>query len=147
MVRVHTVSGDDLGEPLRLLENSLRDGEPASDKFVIELRSAVEAGDLEVLTARLNDEVVGVLVLARRLSISVGGQYVSIEELYVLPKARGQGMGRALLGAVEDRCGALGTSYVEVQAVEDAAEAFYRALGFEIEADVKVMSRSYPMQG
>ncbi|CAN5676992.1 hypothetical protein BH24ACT22_BH24ACT22_06090 [soil metagenome] len=100
-----------------------------------------------MFTARMDDEIVGVLVLSMRLNVSVGGRFGSVEELYVIPEARRRGVGRALLGAVENRHSALGTSYVEVQAVEDAAQAFYRALGFEIEADVKMMSRSYPIQG
>lgn len=116
-----------------------------SDEFVAELRGGMETGDLEVLAARLDGEVVGVLVLARRLNVSIAGRFASVEELYVLPEARNRGVGRALLEAVENRCSDLGGSFVEVQAVEDAAEGFYRALGFEIEADVKVMPRSYAM--
>lgn len=102
---------------------------------------------MEVLAARLEDEVVGVLVLARRLSVSIGGWFMSVEELYVLPRVRNRGVGRALLEAAKNRCLDLSISYVEVEVVEDSAEGFYRAFGFEVEDDVRVMSHSYPMRG
>ncbi len=146
MIQVYPVAGDELREPLRLLEDFLRNGEPTSDEFLAEFRSAVEAGELEILAARMGDEVVGVLVLAWRLNVSVGGRFASVEELYVIPEARRRGVGRNLLKAAEERCSARGASYVEVEVMEDTVEAFYEDLGFETEVDVKVMSRSYPMR-
>ena len=57
---------------------------------------------------------------------------------------RRRGVGRALLGAVEDLCRARGVSYVEVQTDSQAA-LFYEASGYETEADVRVLSRSYAL--
>ena len=145
MIEVSPVRGTELIEPAKLLEESLRSGEPVPDDFAKTLRRVVEAGDLEVLAARAEERVVGVAVLAYRLSISAAGLFASIEDLYVRPDERRRGVGRALLEAVGNRCTARGVSYVEAQVDDKAAAAFYTALGFEPEAEVRVFSRSYSL--
>jgi GNAT superfamily N-acetyltransferase len=139
---VEVIPAHDFAEPLALLEESLRDGEPVPYDFAEKLRRAVEAGDIEILTARTRDRILGVAVLAYRLNVSAGSPFASIEDLYVSPKARRQGIGKALLEAADERCVARGISYVEVQAEDAAAEAFYRASGFGPERGVQVLSRS-----
>jgi GNAT superfamily N-acetyltransferase len=143
MIEVSPAHGAALAEPLRLLEEFLRDGEPLPDDFAQALRGAVETGALEVLAARADGPVVGVAVLAYHLNISAVGLFASIEELYVRPDARRQGMGRAMLAAVEDRCALRGVSYVEAQVEDEDAAAFYRASGYESEPGVRVFSRCY----
>jgi GNAT superfamily N-acetyltransferase len=98
-----------------------------------------------VLAARVEGRVVGVAVLAYRLSISAAGSFASIEDLYVRPEERRQGVGRALLEAVENRCTARGVSYVEAQVEDEEAAAFYTALGYEVEPEVRVFSCSYSL--
>ena len=147
MVQVHPVSGDQLNASLGLLTSFLNSGYPAPDEFVERFRAAVEKGDLTVFEARADDKVVGVLVIAKRLSVSIGGRFASVEELYVVPEARRRGVGSALLEAVEDWCRLQSVSYVEVEVVNSGAEAFYGEVGFGVEAGVKVMSRSYTMRG
>lgn len=115
LVEVAPVPGTGLAEPLALLEEALRDGEPVPTSFAERFRGAVEAGDVEVLAARTQDRVVGVAVLAYRLGISIGGLFASIEDLYVRLEVRRRGVGRALLEAVDERCTARGISYVEAQ--------------------------------
>jgi GNAT superfamily N-acetyltransferase len=143
-IEVRTAAPEELAEPLSLLEESLRDGEPVSIPFVEQLRRAVERGDLEVLAARAEpgEGLVGVTVLAFRLNVSAGALFASIEDFYVRTDARRRGVGRALLEAVEERCRARGVSYVEIQTDEEAAP-FYAALGYEPESGVRVLSRSY----
>ncbi len=133
-----------LREPLRLLEEWLRDGEPVPDSFVRELRRLVEAGDLEVLAANLEGRMVGVLVLAFRPNVSLGAPFASVEDLYVHPETRRQGVGKALLQAAGDRCRERGVSYLEAQVEEDAAGALYVASGYEAEPGTRVFSRSLP---
>ena len=145
MIEVAAVHGAELVEPVQLLEEALRGGEPVPDKFMAALREAVEAGELEVLTARAEGRVVGVAVLAYRLSISAAGLFASIEDLYVRPDARRQGIGRALLEAVKERCASRGVSYVEAQVEDEGAAAFYSAMGYEPEPGVWVFSRSYDL--
>jgi GNAT superfamily N-acetyltransferase len=94
---IEVVSAPDLAEPLSLLEESLRDGEPVPEAFAIRLRKSIETGDIEVLAARTKDRTLGVAILAYRLNISAGGLFASIEDLYVRPEARRQGVGKALL--------------------------------------------------
>jgi GNAT superfamily N-acetyltransferase len=131
---------DELCEPLSLLEGSLRNGEPLPPPFVGQLARALERGDLELLAAWADGGPVGVTVLAFRPSISLGATFASIEDLYVKPDARRRGVGRALLGAVGERCKERGVSYVEVQTDE---AAFYISLGYEPEEGVRVLSRCY----
>jgi aminoglycoside 6'-N-acetyltransferase I len=146
VVEVTSATGTKLAEPLRLLEGSLRDGEPVPEDFARRLREAVESGDLEVVAASSEGRVVGVAVLAYRLSVSAGGLFASIEDLYVEPDARRRGVGRALLEAVGERCTARGVSYVEAQVEEREAAAFYAASGYEEEPGVRVFSRSYVLR-
>jgi GNAT superfamily N-acetyltransferase len=134
-----------LAEPLALLEEALRDGDPVPEYFADRLRKAVEAGDVEVLAARAEDQLLGVALLAYRLNVSAGGLFASVEDLYVRPEARRRGVGRALLQAADERCEERGISYVEAQVEEKEAELLYAAVGYEPEADVRVLSRSLPI--
>jgi GNAT superfamily N-acetyltransferase len=143
-VEVRPAAADALSEPLELLEEALRDGEPLPQAFAGRLARDVEGGDLEVLSARAGDRLVGVAVLAFRPGVSVGADFASVEELHVRPQERGRGVGRALLAAVGERCRGRGVSYVEVQ-TDDEAALFYETLGFESETDVRVLSRSYEL--
>ena len=143
MIEVAPAYGAELAGPLRLLEESLREGKPVPEDFARALREAVEAGHLEVLAARAGGRPVGVAVVSYRLGVSVAGLFASIEDLYVRPDARRQGAGRALLQAVEGRCASRGVSYVEAQVEDEGAAAFYAALDYEEEPGVRVLSRSY----
>jgi GNAT superfamily N-acetyltransferase len=134
-----------LAEPLALLEEALRDGDPVPEDFADRLRKAVEAGDVEVLAAREEDQILGVALLAYRLNVSAGGIFASVEDLYVRPEARRRGVGHALLQAADDRCEKRGISYVEAQVEEKEAELFYAAVGYEQETGVRVLSRSLPI--
>jgi GNAT superfamily N-acetyltransferase len=144
-IEVSPVPAADLREPLRLLEEWLREGEPVPDPFVAELRRHVEASDIEVLAARLEGRMVGVLVLAFRPNASLGAPFASIEDLYVRPQARRRGVGRALLQAAHDRCTSRDISYFEAQVEKETADAFYMASGYEPEPGVRVFSRSLPV--
>ena len=134
-----------LAEPLALLEEALRDGDPVPEDFADRLRKAVEAGDVEVLAARAEDQLLGVALLAYRLNVSAGGLFASVEDLYVRPEARRRGVGRALLQAADERCEERGISYVEAQVEEKEAELLYAAMGYEPETGVRVLSRSLPI--
>lgn len=144
MIRVGLAAEDELDALLRLLEESLREGEDLPEQFIVRFRRTVAAGDSEVLVAHDGGDAVGVAVLSYRLSVAAGDLFASVEELYVRPEARRRGVGGAILEAVGGRCGERGVSYVEVQAVDEAAEAFYVAAGYE-KGGVRVMSCSYPL--
>ncbi|MDQ4105650.1 MAG: GNAT family N-acetyltransferase [Actinomycetota bacterium] len=146
MAEVRPVAGCDLAEPLKLLEASVRDGEPVPPDFIGLLQREVERGSVEVLAAHIDGLIDGVAVLAFRPSVSAGGCFASVEELYVRPEARRRGVGRALLEAVERRCSFKGLSYIEVQTMEEGAAAFYREAGYEPELGVRVLSRSVALR-
>lgn len=139
---VAPVPAPDLHEPLRLLEEWLREGEPVPDDFMGKVQNSVRAGDVEVLAARLDGVMVGVLVLAFRPNISLGGLFASIEDLYVRPEARHRGVGSALLKVADERCRERRIYYLETQVEESGTDAFYAASGYEPEPDVRVFSRS-----
>ena len=132
----------DLAEPLSLLEASLREGEPVPEAFAEGLRQSVQSGDMDVLAARSEGQTLGVAVLAYRPNIPAGALFASIEDLYVQPEARRQGVGTALLEAANERCAARQVSYVEVQVEDEAAVLFYASQGYETEEGVRVLSRS-----
>jgi GNAT superfamily N-acetyltransferase len=142
---VEVTPASDLAPPLSLLEASLREGEPLPDAFAEKLRKAVETGDMDVLAARSEGRILGVAVLAYRPNIPAGALFASIEDLYVRPEARRQGVGRALLTAANERCTAHGVSYVEVQVEDEAAESFYASLGYQPEVGARILSRSLPL--
>lgn len=146
-VEVALVPATGLAQPLVVLEEALRDGVPVPTGFAESLRRAVEAGDIEVLAARAEDLILGVAAVDYRLNVSAGSLFASIEDLYVRPQTRHQGVGRALLEAAHERCAERGVSYVEVQVQDDEAEAFYAALGYEPETATRVLSRSLPISG
>jgi ribosomal protein S18 acetylase RimI-like enzyme len=139
---IEVTPASDLAEPLSLLEASLRDGEPVPEAFATKLRKSVETGDIDVLAARSVGQILGVAVLAYRPNIAAGALFASIEDLYVRPDARRQGVGTALLTAANEHCVARKISYVEVQVEDEAAESFYKTFGYELEAGVLVLSRS-----
>ena len=141
-IEVTLVTAPEVREPFRLLEDWIREGEPVPDAFIEEVQHHVTAGDLEVLAARLGGETVGVLVLAFRPNVSLGGRFASIEDLYVRPEARRRGVGSALLKAADERCTERGVYYLEAQVQERESGTFYAAFGYEQEADVQVFSRS-----
>jgi GNAT superfamily N-acetyltransferase len=145
VIEVSPVRGAGIADPSRLLEEHLRGGEPVPKDFAKRLRKAVEAGELEVLAAHTEESVVGVVVLAYRLSVSAAAPFASIEDLYVRPDARRQGVGRALLEAVGERCAMRAISYVEAQVEDEEAAAFYAALGYQEEPGVRLFSRSYAL--
>src|SRR5215203_5557526 len=140
-IETRPVTPDKLAEPLAFLEESLRNGTPVPPPFAEQLKRAVEREDLEVLVARAGSGVrlVGV---AFRLNVSASASFASIEDLYVKAEMRRRGIGRRLLDAVEERCKVRGVSYLEVQ-TDDEVVPFYKALGYEPEAGVRVLSRYY----
>jgi GNAT superfamily N-acetyltransferase len=146
-VEVVLVPATSLAQPLMVLEEALRDGESLPADFAESLRRAVEARDIELLAAKAEDQILGVAAIAYRLNVSAGGLFASIEDLYVRPETRHQGIGRTLLEAAHQRCAKRGISYVEAQIEDDEAGAFYAALGYEPETAVRVLSCTLPISG
>ena len=79
-------------------------------------------------------EAIGVLTLSETFAIYAGGRYGVVEEMYVRPALRGQGIGRALLERALIVAADRGWPRLEVTAPEDDAGSeaarFYERGGF-----------------
>ncbi len=85
----------------------------------------------EVLLAHLGSEPVGFALFFHNFSTFLGRPGIYLEDLFVLPEARGKGVGRALLErlaalAVERGCGRLEWSVLDWN---EPAIGFYKRLG------------------
>lgn len=85
-----------------------------------------------VFLARQRDETLGYAVVTRGYSLEFGGVFALLDELFVMPSARGAGLGGALVRAVIEDCRAAGipTLRLEVERANDRAQALYRRFGF-----------------
>jgi ribosomal protein S18 acetylase RimI-like enzyme len=75
----------------------------------------------------------GVLVGVAAADLSAWNRRVQIEQIHVDPRARGRGIGRALLASVAEYARAVGARCVvaETQNVNYPAVQFYRSFGFQ----------------
>ncbi len=85
----------------------------------------------ECLIAEVEGQPVGFALFFHSFSTFVGLPGIYLEDLFVLPEARGRGVGKALLGriaalAVERGCGRLEWAVLDWN---EPAIAFYRSLG------------------
>lgn len=79
-----------------------------------------------------NGHILGYLLLAHSFSSELGAPIVMIEELYLIPEARGQHIGRSILEALSshyhDKVGAL---KLECTPENQVAMRLYQSLGFQ----------------
>ena len=132
MVRHAQVS--DAAEAGRLLDAFNREfGEPTPGAEAVARRVAalLEADEAIVLLA--GDGPDAVLVLRLRPALWAEGLDAYVEELYVVPDRRGQGVGRALMEAAIDLARERGAGDMHVCTSEDdvAARRLYESLGFD----------------
>ena len=125
----------DCTECARLLVGQLGEhGVDASADRLSRLLEAVVANEGRgfVLLARADEQVIGVAYAATILSAEHSGLVAWLEELYVAPSYRSQGIGSALLAAVLERAQKAGVVAVdlEVDASHSRAESLYRRSGF-----------------
>jgi GNAT superfamily N-acetyltransferase len=106
--------------------------EPTPDADVIAARAAplIESGELTVLFA--GDGPDGFASLRFRPSLYTGTLDAYLEELYVVPERRGQGVGRALLEASMQHARERGAAHIDLGTSEAdvAARALYESAGF-----------------
>jgi GNAT superfamily N-acetyltransferase len=87
-----------------------------------------------VLLARTGGRALAVATVSSGVSLEYG-YYAEIDDLYVLPSQRGQGLGRQLVEAALDWCRARGCALVLVTVTSEGEAAhrlsrFYDKLGF-----------------
>ena len=88
----------------------------------------------EVLLAKADDRTVGFALFFHNYSTFLGRPGIYLEDLFVLPSWRGQGIGRDLLAAlarltIERRCGRLEWSVLDWN---EPAIGFYRRMGARV---------------
>ncbi len=103
---------------------------PRVEAALADLLSEPRHGRLFV--AERGGALVGYVALTYGYSLELGGKDAFVDELFVTPSARGQGIGRALLAAALAGARELGVGQVLLEVAEpDAAKlAFYAAAGF-----------------
>ena len=107
-------------------------GESTPDADVIAERAAplIDGGEITILFA--GDGPDGFAQLRFRPSLYTGALDAHLEELYVVPERRGQGLGRALLDAAMDHARERGAARIDLGTSEDdtAARALYESERF-----------------
>jgi len=107
-----------------------------------ELEAEIEAALADpaigaTIVAAAAGEIVGVLSVSWQRALHVPGRYATIQDLWVDPERRSDGLGGALVDELADLCEAQGVVRIEVGLPREsfdaigATEAFYQRNGFE----------------
>lgn len=133
-IAVRRAKPDDAPEVARLLHDfnaEFSEPTPAVPILTERAREMLEAGEMTVLLAG-EGPAEGLAQLRFRRSIWTGALDAYLEELYVVPKSRGGGIGRALLEAAMDTAREEGAAHVDLTTSEadTAALSLYESTGF-----------------
>ncbi len=128
--RATVADAEDIGRLLHDFNTEF--SEPTPDAAVLAERAAafIEDGTLIFLLA--GDGPDGIAQMRYLPSIWSGELDAYLEELYVLPELRGNGIGRVLLEAVMETARAAGATHMDLNTGETdtAARALYESVGF-----------------
>lgn len=120
-----------------LVEQSLafnaEDGHPLSDEGVNALLRMLEPdfADGLVLVLTLGGRICGHGVLSFGYGIEYGGRETFLEEIYIVPKYRGFGLGGILIDALETNARDSGCRAVHLEVMAgNRAERLYRRMGY-----------------
>jgi ribosomal protein S18 acetylase RimI-like enzyme len=104
----------------------------AADVLERRYREQLGSGDVTVLLAGSEPDGDGFAQLRYRGQIYSDAPAAYLEELYVRPPIRGQGLGRALLEAAMDEARAQGADVIDLGTAETdtAARGLYQSAGF-----------------
>lgn len=131
--RVRRADVDDAGAVARLLRDfnaEFDDPAPAHADLARRIALLIEGGDTLVLVVGEGPD--GLAVLRFRLALWSGGLECCLAELYVVPRLRGRGLGRALMNAAIREARERGADSMEINVDEPdtAARRLYESLGF-----------------
>jgi ribosomal protein S18 acetylase RimI-like enzyme len=119
-----------VGRLLHDFNSEYDDYTPGAEAMGKRLRELLESGDVTVLLGGEGPD--GLALLRFRPSLWSETLDCYLEELYVVPDRRGQGLGLALMEAAMDTARSMGAAYMDLGTAETdtAARALYEKLGF-----------------
>jgi len=118
---------------------------PLSDEHLLEalvpLISNEQLGDL--LVAEQGEELAGYLVITWGWGIESGGAEALIDEMYVSPAYRNQGVGTLLMTEAQSRASSKDVKFIFLETEQNNPESreLYDRLGFEIESSIWMSKR------
>jgi ribosomal protein S18 acetylase RimI-like enzyme len=132
-IAIRKATAGDAGDVARLLHDfntEFGDPSPGVPALTERVRELLEEGEATILLA--GDEPDGLAVLRFRPALWSRGLDAYLEELYVVPDRRGNGIGRALLEAAMDAAREAGAVRIELGTSTDdtAAIGLYESAGF-----------------
>jgi ribosomal protein S18 acetylase RimI-like enzyme len=106
--------------------------EPTPDVETLELRYEEQIRNRDMTVLLVGDGPDGFAQLRFRPWVHTAGLHSYLEELYVVPDLRGNGLGRALLETAMETARGEGADYMELGTSEDdvAARGLYESAGF-----------------
>ncbi len=130
---VRPAGAGDAAEVARLLDAFNREFDwpsPGVEALTENARCMLERGEMTVLLG--GDGPDGLAELRFRRSVWTGELDAHLEELYVAPERRGEGLGRALLEAAMQAARDAGATHIDLGTSEDdtAAIGLYESAGF-----------------
>jgi ribosomal protein S18 acetylase RimI-like enzyme len=130
---VRPATADDAADIARLFtdfNHEFEEPTPPVEATAARVAEHIERGHSTFLV--IGDGPDGFAQLRYRPSLYAEGLEAHLQELYVVPEKRGQGLGRALMDAVLAEARAGGATYIDLGTSEDdeAARALYESSGF-----------------
>ena len=128
--RAAVADAERVGQLLHDFNTEFDDPTPGPEALAERVRELLSAGEITVLLA--GDKPHGLAVLRFRPAIWAQALDCYLEELYVVPAKRGQGLGRALMEAAIELARREGAAHMDLGTSEDdvAARALYESFGF-----------------
>jgi ribosomal protein S18 acetylase RimI-like enzyme len=128
--RAQPADADAIGRLLHDVHTEFDEFTPGPQAVAERVRNLIADGEISVVVA--GSDPVGLAVLRFRPSLWQAALECYLEELYVVPDRRGQGIGRALMDAAIDVARREGAADMSLATGENdvAARALYESLGF-----------------
>ena len=128
--RAEIADAEDVGRLLHDFNTEYDDYTPGPEAMGKRIAQLLASGDVTVLLC--GDGPDGLAVLRFRPSLWRETLDCYLEELYVVPDRRGQGLGQALMEAAMETARSMGAAYMDLGTAETdtAARALYEKLGF-----------------
>jgi GNAT superfamily N-acetyltransferase len=128
--RAGPADAEALGRLLDAFNREFDEPTPGPQALAERVRELLGAGELTAVVGGAGPD--GVAVLRFRRSVWTDGLECYLEELYVVPERRGQGLGRAIMEAALDLARREGADEMHLATSEAdvAARALYESLGF-----------------